>query len=258
MSIVITPIPSTIELAAPAFTLGSANTAGAAVTAVSSNSTLLTFDATSPVAVAAAAVVGSAAIAARRDHVHPGIVAVTSTDNAITRYNGTAGEVQNYTSNPPTASDAGIVLTPGQPAFLAYNGAVINNVTGNNGQYIGVFGTPLIDQAGNYDDTSTFTAPVDGRYRFSTNITLNGVTTSGTRGRLRIITTDKTYEVSFNPSNNEATTDVASSISLSTLADMDANDTATVGIMVGGEGSDVVDFAGTGELVTAFSGELVA
>ena len=257
MTIHVTPIPSTIELATPAFTLGTANTAGAAVTAVSSNSTLLTFDTTSPVAVAAAAVVGSATVAARRDHVHPGIAAVTSTDNAITRYSGTAGQVQNYTSLPPTASDAGVVLMPGQPAFLAYNGSAINNVTGNNGQYIGVFGSPLIDQADNYDDTSTFTAPVDGRYRFSANITLNGVTTSGTRGRLRIITTDKTFETYFNPSNSEATTDVASSISMSTLADMDTNDTATVGIMVGGEGSDVVDWAGSSELITSFSGELV-
>lgn len=257
MTIHVTPIPSTIELAAPAFSLGSVNTAGAAVTAVSSDSTLLTFDGTSPVAVAAAAVVGSAAIAARRDHVHPGIATVTSTDNAITRYTGTAGQVQNYTSDAPTASDAGIVLMPGQPAFLAYNGAVINNVTGNNTQYVGIFATPLIDQAGNYDDTSTFTAPVGGRYRFSTNISLNGVTTSGTRGRLRIVTSDHTFETYFNPSNSEASTDVISSISLSTLADMDADDTATVTILVGGEGSDVVDFAGTGELITAFSGELV-
>ena len=71
MSIVITPIPSTIELAAPAFQLGTTNTAGAAVTAVASNSTLLSFDTTVPSSPGTVAV-GSATVASRRDHVHGG------------------------------------------------------------------------------------------------------------------------------------------------------------------------------------------
>jgi len=109
MSIVITPIPSTIDLTAPAFTLGTTNTAGAAVTAVSSNSTLLAFDASNPAAVAASAAVGSATVAARRDHGHVGVATITSTDNAIARFDSTAGALQNYTSNALLASDAGVV-----------------------------------------------------------------------------------------------------------------------------------------------------
>jgi len=72
MSIVITPIPSTIELAAPAFTLGSTNIAGGAVTAVASNSTLLTFDGVVPgdLAYSQSASVGSAVLPSRRDHGH--------------------------------------------------------------------------------------------------------------------------------------------------------------------------------------------
>jgi len=72
MSIVITPIPSTIELAAPAFTLGATNTAGAAVTAVASNSTLLTFDGVVPgdLAYSQSANAGSAVVTSRRDHAH--------------------------------------------------------------------------------------------------------------------------------------------------------------------------------------------
>lgn len=69
MTINVTPIPRVIDLAVPAFTLGTANSAGAAQTAVSSNSTLLAFDATLPAAIGTAAV-GSATTAARRDHVH--------------------------------------------------------------------------------------------------------------------------------------------------------------------------------------------
>ena len=71
MAIVVTPIPQLIELAAPAFTLGTANTAGSAITAVASDSTLLAFDTTLPAAVGSAAV-GTAVVPPRRDHVHSG------------------------------------------------------------------------------------------------------------------------------------------------------------------------------------------
>jgi len=70
MSIVVTPIPQLIELAAPAFTLGTANAAGSAGTAVASDSTLLAFDTSTPTAVSAAGAVGSATTAPRRDHAH--------------------------------------------------------------------------------------------------------------------------------------------------------------------------------------------
>jgi len=85
MSIVITPIPSTIELAAPAFTLGTANTAGAAVTAVSSNSTLLTFDATVPTVIATggdSAGAGSATVSSRRDHQHGATAVIAAASDA--------------------------------------------------------------------------------------------------------------------------------------------------------------------------------
>jgi hypothetical protein len=72
MSITVTPIPRLIDLAAPAFTLGTANAAGAAATAVSSNSTLLAFDTTLPDAITygQSGAVGSSTTAARRSHVH--------------------------------------------------------------------------------------------------------------------------------------------------------------------------------------------
>lgn len=72
MTIHVTPVPSTLELAAPAFTLGVANAAGAALTAVSSNSTLLTFDTTAVDAITfgQSGNVGTATTASRRDHAH--------------------------------------------------------------------------------------------------------------------------------------------------------------------------------------------
>ena len=77
MSIQVTPIPRLIDLAAPAFTLGTANAAGSAETAVASDSTLLAFDTTLPESVATSSAVGSATVATRRDHVHAGTVEAT-------------------------------------------------------------------------------------------------------------------------------------------------------------------------------------
>ena len=122
MSINVTPIPRLIDLAAPAFTLGTANAAGSAETAVASDSTLHAFDAVAPAAVAASAAVGSATVTARRDHVHAGTTATgTVVDEAITRFNGTGGaSLQGYSSLSPTISDAGIIsLTSGALAFPA-------------------------------------------------------------------------------------------------------------------------------------------
>ncbi|HAH32444.1 MAG TPA: hypothetical protein DCL44_09060, partial [Elusimicrobia bacterium] len=55
---------------APGLTLGTANGAGAASTYVRTDATLAMFDATAPAALGAEAA-GSAAVAARRDHIHP-------------------------------------------------------------------------------------------------------------------------------------------------------------------------------------------
>jgi hypothetical protein len=72
MSINVTPIPRLIDLAAPAFTLGTANAAGSAVTAVASDATLLAFDAVAVDAITFGQTgsVGTATVAPRRDHVH--------------------------------------------------------------------------------------------------------------------------------------------------------------------------------------------
>ena len=72
MTINVTPIPRLIDLAVPAFTLGTSNSAGSSETAVASNSTLLAFDATLPDAITfgQSGSAGSATVTARRDHAH--------------------------------------------------------------------------------------------------------------------------------------------------------------------------------------------
>tara|TARA_R110002110_G_scaffold408150_1_gene629550 strand:- start:536 stop:1255 length:720 start_codon:yes stop_codon:yes gene_type:complete len=89
MTIHVTPIPRLIDLAVPAFTLGTSNAAGSAATAVASDSTLLAFDATVPTTIAtASAAAGSATVTARRDHVH----GYTEPAVAVTRLGGQTTE----------------------------------------------------------------------------------------------------------------------------------------------------------------------
>lgn len=105
MTIHVTPIPSTIDLAAPAFSLGLANTAGTAETAVASDATLLAFDTTIPSVVSTSTVsssAGSATVAPRRDHVHGStavIAAATQTEMeaaSSTTTNVTPGRTQYH------------------------------------------------------------------------------------------------------------------------------------------------------------------
>lgn len=56
----------------PALTLGTSNSAGAASTYIRTDATILAFDVTAPAALGTAAV-GTATVAARRDHVHPAV-----------------------------------------------------------------------------------------------------------------------------------------------------------------------------------------
>jgi len=72
MTILVTPIPRLTSLVAPAFSLGTVNTAGSAITAVASDSTLLAFDASLPDAItfSQSGAAGEATVSSRRDHAH--------------------------------------------------------------------------------------------------------------------------------------------------------------------------------------------
>jgi len=81
-----------VATAAPAFTLGTAAAEGSSNSLVRVDATLPIFDTTVPAALASAAATGSAAFAARRDHVHifapslqslANLARVTATDDAI-------------------------------------------------------------------------------------------------------------------------------------------------------------------------------
>jgi hypothetical protein len=139
MTINVTPIPRLLDLAAPAFTLGTANAAGSAQTAVASDSTLLAFDTTLPDAITfgQSGAVGTSETAARRSHAHamaaePVAAAATQAEQEAgtsTTVFVTPGRQQYHESTVKvwgTAGDTGVIASP------SYNVASFGkNSTGN-------------------------------------------------------------------------------------------------------------------------------
>lgn len=140
----------------------------------------------------------------------------------------------------------------GRPCFQAQAGTQ-NNVTGNSTLYTMTFGTEIFDVDSNFDGTSTFTAPLSGKYQLNAYVNMSGITSAADEVLLQVVTSNRTYTTETILTNS-----IESSIGLhlSVVADMDASDTATVQVRVIGEASDVVDIR-TGGLST-FSGYFVS
>jgi len=217
MTIHVTPIPKLTVFATPDITLGPSAAAGDADTAIRSNSTIA------------------------------GVALITSVDDTIARYSGTGGQLQGYTSSPPTVSDTGAMLKPGQPAFLAYLSSNQDNVTGDGTTVQVLFNAEIYDQTNSFA-TSAFTAPVTGKYLLTTSIYLDGRSTDATQTAISLITTNRTYFRQDSLGSGGS----SFGIEMTTIADMDATETATVSVMVAGVGSKTVDFLGDDPNIRSF------
>ena len=154
-----------------------------------------------------------------------------------------------------TISSDGEVTKPLQPCFCAYASGAQSNVTGNGAEHTVIFATERFDQGGNFDGTSTFTAPVAGRYLLATTVQMVGLT-SGTVDdmTIKIVTSNQSYDSLFYIVNMATT---QHSLKHTIVCDMDASDTAVVKVIVNGESSDIADInVSAGR--TVFSGCLLA
>jgi len=141
-------------------------------------------------------------------------------------------------------TDSGEITKPLQSAFLATVTSQVSNVTGDNTSYTLVYDTEVFDLNSDFDGTSTFTAPVSGKYCFQVGISIGGIA-SQTVGLFYLRTSNRDYL--FVQNNPDAVEDSSSQFgaSVSILADMDASDTATVTITIG-NASKVVDIITNG------------
>ena len=149
-------------------------------------------------------------------------------------------------------TQAGEITYPTQPAFLAVLTTNRSNVTGTGTIYTIIFNSEVFDQNADFNlGTSTFTAPVTGRYQFDGRGTITG-TTVMTTSELIMTTSNREYR-SF---KQFAALAGSYTNEISQLTDMDAADTAVLKIATGGEGADTDDVLGTSQNYTAFSGFL--
>ena len=138
---------------------------------------------------------------------------------------------------------------PAQPAFLVIPATAQNN-TATSAVTV-VFGTEIFDVGGNFA-SNTFTAPVTGKYQFNISLQVNNVDTAASYVQIILKTSNRDYFNAIDPDGFDA--DPAYwTLTLSTLADMDASDTAFVQILQP-DGTAQMDV----QVTSRFSGYLVA
>lgn len=145
-------------------------------------------------------------------------------------------------------TEDGEITKPLQPSFLAEPAVDQNNIAINTAVDV-VLGTVRTNQGSNFS-TPTFTAPVTGNYLFGISIALNQIDTGATGIDITLLTSNKSYIHRFDP--RTLAIDGIVSFPISVIADMDANDTAkiTVIISAGATQTDIVT-------LSWFSGALI-
>lgn len=160
---------------------------------------------------------------------------------AMYRYGSSASD--KFAIGRPGASEdfiittAGAVTMPSQPAFLATSAGEAN-VTGNGTLATLAFTTEVFDQGNNFA-SSTFTAPVTGKYALFASVTVSSLATNHTEQNFQIVTSNRTYRGEYFTYASSCPF-TGFSYKIAVLADMDAGDTAVVKLVVTG-GSLVVD-----------------
>lgn len=138
------------------------------------------------------------------------------------------------------ALDTGEVTKPLQPAFLAYAPSSQTDVTGDGTLYTVTFTTEVFDSNADFDGTSTFTAPVTGKYLFSVVVYFGGLVAANST-RLTIVATSGTQQ----PYYQVATANDGGFLAMNGtfFVNMTAADTCVVKAY-SGAGTKVVDVVG--------------
>ena len=149
----------------------------------------------------------------------------------------------------------GEVTMAAQPCVLAYNSSDDGSATGNGAAFTIIFDTEVFDQNADFDGTSTFTAPITGRYEVLAVADLGGGTSVVHVVTLRVVASNRTCR--FIRRQSAAGSD-PNGIASSLIVDMDSSDTITITITATGESSDNMLIQGQSEFSTFLSVKLVA
>ena len=140
----------------------------------------------------------------------------------------------------------GEVTMPSQPAFLVQASDVSN--MGDNTTI--VFGTEIFDQNADFA-SNTFTAPVTGKYLLTFRGRIDDIDSAASWVRIEIITSNRDYKSSIIDPGVFSGDATYWSFSQTVLADMDANDTASIQFGKSG-GAAQSDLHGTDSFFSGF------
>ena len=122
----------------------------------------------------------------------------------------------------------GIITTPLQPSFLVQPASSQTNIAASTWTVI-VFGTERYDVNGDIA-SNTFTAPVTGKYMFTSNFDVRDIDDDIATMYAVLATSNRTYYTAYDI-QDVADSDLGQySFSVSVVADMDASDTCDVRI----------------------------
>ena len=125
---------------------------------------------------------------------------------------------------PLTINQSGAMTKPLQPAFLVQPSSQQSNFAIDSSVVV-AFGTEKFDQNADFA-SNTFTAPVTGKYQLNAHLRIEAMDTGATYFQLRLNTSNETYSPIISPVfSGDAS---YWTLQIAILADMDANDTATV------------------------------
>ena len=174
--------------------------------------------------------------------------------------NRETGFIEFYTSGTEAMKidSNGHITKPKQSAFLAVSNSTQSNIATNTTTTIS-FNYEVFDQNADYNNSNyTFTAPVTGRYQLNAQIYMYQMPENGGYSLININTSNRAYLDIFTNSAHDSEI-TYNSLKIACLADMDANDTATVSFYQQ-QGTAQADIQGSGSNAgnTQFSGFLVA
>jgi hypothetical protein len=126
---------------------------------------------------------------------------------------------------------SGRVTTPNQPSFRANK--TVDQTSGFPGTVTVTWDSMAYDVGSNFNlGTSKFTAPVTGKYAFSAGLRVDLIDTAAGYYVIKIATSNANYQWIIDP--NYVSDLNYTTLTLSTIADMDASDTAFVQIQQSG------------------------
>lgn len=168
----------------------------------------------------------------------------TTSNTGYVGYNGTSLELWANNNLGLAIDSTGAVTKPLQSAFNAVLSGHITLTTLNAYQDI-IFGTERFDQNADFNNsTGVFTAPVTGRYLFTTSLYLfNSLDSAATYYYLNLETSNETVDVYFETGSFLNSDTNGFNMQASSIQDLSAGDTAKVKLYQSG-GSAQTQIAG--------------